>query len=101
MQSQVGPVHSVVHNVSRKTDAMCNGVLCDIPTLGFTCDQAVVHTHKDKWCTVRPAASFVCVFFHLQKVDLYSIFYPRVPQPLFRTRLRRAAALSKAVRSTT
>lgn len=63
VQTQVGPVHSVVHNVSRKTDARCNGVLCDIPTLGFTCDQAVVHAHKDKWCTVRPAASFVCYFF--------------------------------------
>ena len=56
VQAQVGRVASTVPNVTDKYDARCNGLVCDIATQGFTCDQAVVNARKARWCTARPAA---------------------------------------------
>ncbi|KAK9821735.1 hypothetical protein WJX81_000006 [Elliptochloris bilobata] len=56
VQAQVGTVASVVHGVNNKNDPTCNGALCDIPTRGFTCDQAVVNAHKTKWCMNKTGA---------------------------------------------
>jgi hypothetical protein len=56
VQAQVGRVASTVPNVTDKYDARCNGLVCDIPTQGFSCDQAAVNARKARWCTARPAA---------------------------------------------
>ena len=54
VQAQVGVVASVVHGVRDKRDRVCNGYVCNIPTRGLTCDQAVVNAANPSWCRYAP-----------------------------------------------